>query len=176
MKTNRVPQLILVVFGFAVFSTVGCTQTKNATEVPSSPANNATKNTAITIAPAPTATVQVATTASPDVASARWSGIEDDTFDMRAQFLAGLNQMEAMVDDQASTLTAKRAAMKSTTDTKDWDFAMKEMEDARSYLKSMNEDLSKATPETWNQEKDKVRQAWARTQKAYENVKSSTTN
>ena len=176
MKTNRVPQLILVVFGFAVFSTVGCTQTKNATEVPSSPANNATKNTAITIAPAPTATVQVATTASPDVASARWSGIEDDTFDMRAQFLAGLNEMEARVDDQASALTTKRAAMKNTTDTKDWDFAMKEMEAARSYLKSMNEELNNATPETWNQEKDKVHQAWARTQKAYENVESSTTD
>src|ERR1019366_4404235 len=119
MKTNRFTQLIFMAFGFAVFSTVGCTQTKNTAEVPSPPANNAVKNTAITMAPASTATVQVATTAGADVDSARWSGIEDDSFDMRAHFLAALNQMEARVDDQDSALAAKRAAMKSTTDTKD---------------------------------------------------------
>jgi hypothetical protein len=173
MKTNHFAPLVTVAFGLAAFSSVGCAQTQNTTETPSSPVNN---NSQGITAPAPNATNQVATTASPDVDSAKWSDIKDDSFDMRAQFLAGLNQMEAKVDDQDSALTAKRATMKSTTDTKDWDFAMKEMEDARSYLKSMNEDLSKATPETWNQEKDKVGQAWARTQKAYENVKSSTTN
>jgi len=52
---------------------------------------------------------------------------------------------------------------------------MKEMGDARSALKSMGEELSKATPETWDQEKDKVGQAWVRTQEAYDKVKSSTT-
>lgn len=172
MKTNRFLTLIAAAFGFAAFSTVGCAQNQNATEAPSSPANN----TPGIAAPAPGATDQVAATASPDVDLARWSSIEDDSFDLRAHFLAGLDQMEARVDEQESTLTAKRATMKRTTDTKDWDFAMKEMEDARSYLKSMNDELSKATPETWNQEKDKVHQAWARTQKAYNNVKSSTTD
>jgi hypothetical protein len=95
---------------------------------------------------------------------------------MRAQFFAGLKRLEAIVDDQMSSLTARRAAMKSTANTKDWDFAMKEMGDARSYLKSMGEELSKASPETWAQEKDKVGQAWVRTQEAYDEVKSSTTS
>ena len=66
--------------------------------------------------------------------------------------------------------------MKTTTDTKGWDFAMKEMEDARSALHSIGTELSQATPETWNQEKDKVGQAWVRTQEAYDKVKSSTTS
>jgi hypothetical protein len=39
----------------------------------------------------------------------------------------------------------------------------------------MGEELSKASPETWSQEKDKVGQAWVRTQAAFDNVKSSTT-
>jgi hypothetical protein len=66
--------------------------------------------------------------------------------------------------------------MKSTANTKDWDFAMKEMEDARTNLKSIRAEMSKATPETWDQEKDKVGQAWVRTQAAFANVKASTTS
>ena len=49
------------------------------------------------------------------------------------------------------------------------------MNDARSYFKSMSEELTKATPETWNQQKDKVGQAWVRTQDAYTKVKASVT-
>ena len=95
---------------------------------------------------------------------------------MRTQFFVGLNRLEAKVDDQVKMLTAKRAAMKSTANTKDWDFAMKEMEDARTNLKSIRAEMSKATPETWDQEKDKVGQAWVRTQAAFANVKASTTS
>jgi len=95
---------------------------------------------------------------------------------MRAQFFAGFTRLEARVDDQIRRLTARRAAMTSTTDTREWDFAMKEMGDARTYLKSMGAELRTATPETWNQQKDKVGQAWVRTQDAYGNVKSSTTS
>jgi hypothetical protein len=53
---------------------------------------------------------------------------------------------------------------------------MKEMADARSNLKSMGEEIRKATPEIWAQEKDKVGRAWVRTQEAYDKVKSSVTS
>lgn len=175
MRTNRFTNLITVAFGLAAFSTAGCTEKEKIAEAPLPPAKEVAATTVTTAGPGPTTTVQVAATASPDAASAQWSDIKDYTYDMRAQFFAGLNRLEAKVDDQISELTAKRAAMKSTTDTKDWDFAMKEMGDARSALKSMGEELSKATPETWDQEKDKVGQAWVRTQEAYDKVKSSTT-
>jgi hypothetical protein len=178
MKTNRFINLVTVAFSSAAFSTAGCAQNKNMAEASSPPVNvnDAAKTTVTTTAPGPAATVQVATAASPDAVSANWSGIADDTFDMRAHFLTGLKQMQATVDNQTSELTTKRAGMKSSTNTKDWDFAMKEMEASRSYLKFMSEELSKATPDSWDQEKDKASQAWARTQKAYENVKSSTTD
>jgi hypothetical protein len=175
MRTNRFTSLVIVAFGLAAFSTAGCTEKEKIAEAPLPPAKDVAATTVTTTVPGPTATVQVAATASPDAASARWSDIKDCTYDIRAQFFAGLNRLEARVDDQISELTAKRAAMKSTTDTKEWDFAMKEMGDARSALKSMGEELSKATPETWDQEKDKVGQAWVRTQEAYDKVKSSTT-
>jgi len=119
---------------------------------------------------------QMAALASADIASAKWSDIKDCTYDMRAQFFAGLKQLEARVDVQISELTAKRAAMKSTTDTKDWDFAMKEMNDSRTYLKSVGDELNKASTETWTQQKETVGQAWVRTQEAYDKVKSSTTS
>ena len=37
-------------------------------------------------------------------------------------------------------------------------------------------EVSNATPDTWNQEKDKVDQAWQRAQEAYDKVRTSTTN
>jgi hypothetical protein len=176
MKTNRFTNLIAAAFGLAAFSTAGCTEKEKIAEAPLPPAKAVVTAPVSPAGPGPTITVPVAAIASPDVASANWADIKDNTYDMRDQFFAGLKRLEAKVDDQINELTAKRAAMTSTTDTKDWDFAMKEMGDARSALKSMGEVLSKATPETWNQEKDKVGQAWVRTQDAYGKVKSSTTS
>jgi hypothetical protein len=124
----------------------------------------------------PAETAPVAVAAGPDAASARWTDIKECTYDARAQFFAGLARLETRVDREIGVLTARRAAMKSTTDTQDWDFAMKEMVNARSALKSSGEALQKATPDTWAQEKDKVGQAWVRTQEAFAKVKSSTTS
>lgn len=175
MKTNHFIRHITAVLGLAAFSTANCAETPQSA-APSPPAADAATTTATAAGPGPTATVPVAAAPSPNVASARWSDIENCTYDMRAQFFAGLSSLQARVDREIATLTAKRAAMKSTANTQGWDFAMKEMEDARSNLKSMGEELRKASPETWAQEKDKVGQAWARTQKAFDNVKTSTTS
>ncbi|HTB81343.1 MAG TPA: hypothetical protein VK717_10700 [Opitutaceae bacterium] len=177
MKTNHFSRLILVIFSLTAFASTGCAEKEQIVDVPSAPKKEVTPATATPAVSGPAVTFQPATTASPNDASAKWTNIEDCAYDMRAQFFAGLKGLEARVDDQFRELTAKRATMTSSTaDTKDWDFAMKEMEDARSYLKSMDEELSKATPETWSQEKDKVGQAWVRTQEAYKKVKSSTTS
>ena len=172
MKTNRFTSLVTVAFSLAAFSTAGCTEKKTAeTTLPS------VKDVATTAAaPEPVAAVPVTATTSPDISSAQWTDIKDYTYDQRAQLFPGLKRLEARVDGQISELTARRAAMTSTANTKDWDFAMKEMSDARSYLKSTGEELSAATRETWDQQKDKVGLAWVRTQTAYANVKASTTS
>ena len=176
MKTNHFVQLFTAALGFAALSNAGCArQEKLAGASLATDGSAATPKATIT-ASGPTTDIQVATPSGPDVASAKWSDIKDCTFDMRAQFFTGLDRLEARVDGQIVELTAQRAAMKSTGNNKDWDFAMKEMEDARTYLKSTGEDLSKATPEIWDQEKDKVGQAWVRTQEAYDKVKKSTTS
>jgi hypothetical protein len=83
--------------------------------------------------------------------------------------------MEGQLDGQINVLKAKRATM--TTDTKDWDFAMSGMSDARSYLQSMAAEVGAVTtPDTWNEEKEKVHQAWLKAQDAYDKVRTSTTN
>ena len=176
MKTNRFTHLITAALSLAAFSTAGCAEKEQNAAAPAPPAKDVPTTTVTTTAPGPAAGVQVTDTAGPDAASARWADIKDCTYDMRAPFFSGLKQLEARVDGQVSELTARRAAMKSTADTKDWDFAMKEMENARSALMSMGEDLSKASPETWAQQKDKVGLAWVRTQEAYGKVKSSMTS
>lgn len=110
------------------------------------------------------------------VADARWLEIKNLSYDERATFFTGFKRLQGRLDEQISQLTARRAAMKGSADTKDWDFAMKELGNARSYLNGTGEVLAKASPENWAQEKDRVAQAWLRAQAAYTKVLASTTN
>ncbi len=169
MKTNRFLNLAGAAFGLAAFSTVGCAEKEQTaqTALPSAKATPAVSGKAAV--PVPAALVF-------DASPARWSDIKDLNYDSRARFFDGLMRLETRLAGQVSELTARRAAMNSSIDTKPWDFAMKEMGDSRSYLKDMGDNLNKATAETWAQEKDKVGQAWTRTQAAYDKVKSSTTS
>lgn len=112
---------------------------------------------------------------APDQNFASWVLIRDDTFEQRSAFLAGASGLVAQVGTEVAQLRAKRSAMASTTDTKDWDFAMKEMTDSQQYLDSVIAEAGRATRDTWEQEKEKVGQAWDRTQAAYDKVKTSVT-
>ena len=163
---SRTPLIPIAAFSLAVFSVVGCTEKKAVAEAVTPAANNQ-----------PTATpASVSPNNNTQVTFADWNDIKDDTYEQRAHFLAGLKQLEAKVDAQIAELAAKRATMKGTTSTKDWDFAMKEMENSRTYLVSTGEELSTATADTWDQKKEKVGQAWVKTQDAYDKVKASTTS
>jgi hypothetical protein len=171
MKTNLHTCLITVAGSLTVFFAAGCAPKDKSVDVPLPSAKEVAASRID-----PNNPDQKAALASSNIASAKWGDIKDCTYDMREQFFAGLKQLEARVDVQIGELTAERAAMKSTTDTKNWDFAMKEMNDSRSYLKSVGEELSKASTETWTQQKETVGLAWVRTQEAYDKVKSSTTS
>ncbi len=113
--------------------------------------------------------------AGTSVQPARWVDLEQHAFAARDLLLAGIKQLGLQVDEQVAALKAQRAAMAAGTDTRAWDFAMKEMDDARSYLRSMGEEMVKADAATWDQQKAKVGLAWVRTQDAFGKVKSSTT-
>ena len=176
MKTNRLIHLAAAAFALATFSSAGCAEKQKTAETSLPPTQDGATTTATAAQSGPTNAIEPAATASPDVASARWSEIKDCTYGTRTVFFAGLARLEARVDDQIRELIAKRATMDGKTSTQDWDFAMKEMQNARSSLKSLGEELMKATPETWAQEKEKVGQAWVRTQAAFNGVKSSTTS
>ncbi|HEY4300574.1 MAG TPA: hypothetical protein VGM73_06865 [Candidatus Didemnitutus sp.] len=110
-----------------------------------------------------------------DIVSPNWTLIADCNYDARGRFFAGLTNLEAKADAQIRELDAKRRSMPSTVDTKDWDFQMKQMVDARAYLKDMDDGAHKAEPDTWDQQKDRVGNAWSRVQEAYARVKASTT-
>lgn len=108
--------------------------------------------------------------------NADWAELKDYTYDRRDLFLAGLQGLEVRVKSQIAELEARRATMDaSNTSTKDWDFAMQEMSSANTNLKSANNEMARASRDTWDQQKDKVGLAWVRTQDAYAKVKASTT-
>lgn len=172
MKPKILPPLVIAVFGLLACSTAGCAE-KEKMAVTSATAREPAPLARLS---EPAAPVPLAATASPGAADVQWDDIKEYTFEMRDPFFAGLKRLEAKVDDQIRELIAKRATMKGTTTTREWDFAMKEMESARSYLKSVGAELSKASRDTWGQEKDKVGRAWVSTQEAYGKVKSSTTS
>ena len=103
-----------------------------------------------------------------------WSDIKGDTYEQRVHFSQGTHKMLAKLDDQIAELKAKRAAM--TTDTKDWDFNMKEVDESRVLLKGTMSDAAKATtPETWSDARDKVGEAWKRSQLAVDKMNTTRT-
>lgn len=107
-------------------------------------------------------------------ASETWNAIKGDTYDQRADFAAGLERIATRVDNAIQILTAKRSTLPETS-TQDWDFAMKELGEARTNLRYQFTELNKATPETWNETKDRVGGAWQRVRDDYDQVKLSTT-
>ena len=172
MTTNRLNFLLCATaIGSVALTSSGCSDKK--TSVASTPAPLSVV-TSIPVVPAETP-VGAASTIMAGVTPVSWADIKDDAYDRRAHFTAGLKGLESSVNVQITALNAKRASLPAATDTREWDFAMKEMGDARSYLKSIGEELEKATPGTWAQAKERVAQAWVRSQAAYGNVMSSTT-
>ncbi len=104
-----------------------------------------------------------------------WSNIKDDTYDQRDHFSRGAERLLVRLDEQIRILKAKRAAM--TSDTKDWDFNMKEVDDSRVLLKGRLTDLTKAdTPDAWTDVKDKIGEAWRRSQVAVDKMNDTRTS
>jgi hypothetical protein len=110
-----------------------------------------------------------------DQASVSWASIKDYTFDQRSSFISGATMLEAQLGTQVAELNSKRAALPSTVDTKDWDFAMGNLVEDQSYLKSMVDEAAHTTPEFWDQEKEKVDAAWQKAEDQFDKVRTSTT-
>lgn len=119
---------------------------------------------------------QVVTIAGSDGTTAPdWVAIKNDTYDQRSHFSAGAARLSAKLDEQISLLRAKRAGM--TTDLKDWDFAMKEVDSGRALLTSRMTEVSQATtPETWLDARDKFGDAWKASQLAVDKMHTTVTS
>ena len=117
--------------------------------------------------PEPARPAELANTAGPALVPVRWRDLKDCTSERRDFFFTGLQQLEATVNDQITALTAKRAALRDPSRTGDLDLAIKEMTNARFFLKLTGDGLRRATPQTWDQQKIKVGLAWLRSQEAY---------
>jgi hypothetical protein len=130
------------------------------------------------IQPAPQPAVrQTAALPAPSLidAGGAWDAISGLPFDQRASFVAGMSRMESVLDSQIGALKQKRATL--TSGTTDWDLAMGPLTDARNYLHSLVTEVNGlTTPDAWDQEKDRVHQAWVRAEDAYDRVRTSTTN
>ena len=168
---------VMAVFGsFLILPAVRCADAPEATGPPAAPSGLTVTLVASADTTVPETRVQRADTPDRfDVASVEWGDIKDVTFARRAEFFSGANLLEARAEMQILELNAKRTAMAGGAETKDWDFEMKTMKDARSYLKSMVEESRLSTSETWAAKREKVGLAWARTQDAYSRVRLSTT-
>jgi hypothetical protein len=104
-----------------------------------------------------------------------WGAIKADTYDQRVHFARGAERLLARLDEQIRDLRAKRAGM--TSDTKDWDFNMKEVDDSRVLLKGKLMEIAQAnTPEVWSDVKVKIGEAWRRSQLAVDKMNSTRTS
>lgn len=172
MNTSLIRQSLATALGLSVFSLVLCAAPEGRPAVVAPPTKAVIT---ITVTPPPTiGFIALGTTPAPDT-SVEWVNIKDHTYAQRTLLLSGLAGVQARVDAQIAELRVKRATMTPPTRTADWDFAMQEMLNARAYLRAMSWELAKATAETWAPQRERVGEAWTRTQNAYGRVKASTT-
>jgi hypothetical protein len=181
MKTHLLRHALALSAGLAFILPTGCSggnkpAQDQAQAAPASAAQQPAPAQQIVPIARPAQNVPIAVQSVSDQAAAAWASIKDFTYDQRADFISGAGRLQGMLASEVAELNAKRASMPSTVDTKDWDFAMKEVNDSQAYLKSMIDEAGRATPDTWNQEKDKVDEAWQRTQAAFDKVKITTTS
>jgi hypothetical protein len=119
--------------------------------------------------------VKVAGAEATPAISDPWEAIKYKSYEKRTEFAAGTGRLVGKLDEQIRQLNEKRATLPETS-VKEWDFAMKGLIAARSYLKSVIAELGEVTSETWDQSKDKIGRAWQDAQEACNKVKSSTTS
>ena len=105
---------------------------------------------------------------------ASWNAIRDDTYAERGAFAGGMTALADRLDAETRQLNLERASVPATS-LKDWDVAMKALNDARSDLRYKIAQLEDATPETWAQAKEKAGLAWHRAEAARDQVRRSTT-
>jgi len=175
MKTRTCLEPIATGAGLILLMVFGCTPRDKAVQAQVMPTPVRTvpgEPTVPTAKPPKAAPAVVIAPSAP--AQASWMDIKDLTFERRGEFLAGASALEGVLEGQISGLNAKRAAM--TAETKEWDFAMKELDASRSYLKSTIDEAGRATPEIWDQEKEKVGTAIQRVQDACDKVRTTTTS
>jgi hypothetical protein len=104
-----------------------------------------------------------------------WAAIRDDTYSQRAHFSDGVTRLSALLDKQIGELKAKRAAM--TTDTGDWDFQFKQVTESRTLLTDRMNHLDRAdTPETWEDAKQQVGEAWSKVLIAVDKMNATRTS
>ena len=173
MKT-KLPLASALLAAAVLLSSAACVREKNPPPKPVTQTPPPPSEPARALRDARTAATNVAADAGAAL-SASWEGIKDFTYEKRADVAASLNRLQANVDEQVQALKAKRATV-SEASAKDWDFAMKELEDARADLKYKLSELNKATAETWAEAKERAAEAWRRTQEAAAKVKASTTS
>ena len=104
-----------------------------------------------------------------------WDSIKEYTYEKRTDFAAALDRMAEKRDAEIQAMNAKVTGLPDAA-AKDRDKAVKEFNEARSYLKSQLADLRTGTADTWADAKEKVSQAWLRLQAAYDKVKASPTS
>jgi hypothetical protein len=127
-------------------------------------------------APAPGIAADIITISGSDgTNSTTWTDIQNDTYDARAHFATGADRLSARLNEQIRILRAKRAGR--ADDIKDWDIAIKDVDESRALLTSRITELKKATtPEMWIDDRDKVGEAWKRSQLAVDKMNTTVTS
>ena len=102
-----------------------------------------------------------------------WDDIKTLTYQHKAEFTVGLSRIQGKLDSQIAELKDKRTKM--NIENHEWDFAMRNLDEARSYLKSTAIETDSATSETWNSQKEKLSRAFQSIEEDLANVRATTT-
>jgi hypothetical protein len=107
-----------------------------------------------------------------DAADQTWREIKDYPFTQRADFLGGLERLQAQVERQIVALKARRLDIPA--DPHAWDNAMQVLESSLVDLRAATAEVAEATSANWEERTARVGRVCEREQAAYEKVKALT--
>ncbi|MBW8781606.1 MAG: hypothetical protein JF599_06940 [Verrucomicrobia bacterium] len=178
MTVPRFLFLLAVILGpLALFFGTGCP--KKSPQVGAADAlptvSPAAPEPAVVSTPVPTpmpVITQPPTKVVEDAAEQTWREIKDYPFTQRADFLVGLERLEAQVEQQIVALKARRLNL--TEDPHAWDNAMQVLESSLVDLRAAAAQVAQATSSNWEERTARVGRVCEREQAAYEKVKALT--
>lgn len=170
MKKHPITAIASLGLAAAAFTLTACTNNEDYGGTVEKAAEDTAESAERTMENAADATSDAMDRAG-DALASTWNDIQDATYDERASFRSGLEQMSSRIDNQIDQWSDRASALPEQS-REAWNNSLEELKEARADLNNELEELGDATEDNWEEAKQEAGEAWNRVQNAYDDLKN----